>query len=200
MPRPKGWRAVKSRWSYTVDDIARNQGVSKGTVRRWLKTGLSCLDDHRPALVLGFDLIAYLKARKLPKRKCALDEFYCFHCKDVREPAFDAIEYLSTPPVRYRLRALCCACSTVMHKAASAEALESLRNHSRISLSKATETLQQAVRAEQGTGEDSPIAFTLPAIAPAERLPRLSGHVPTRSPDCRRRSRLLISIHLQTKK
>jgi hypothetical protein len=147
MARRKGWRVVKSRWSYTVDEIARNQGVSKGTVRRWLKTGLSCLDDHRPTLVLGFDLIAYLKARKPPKQKCALDEFNCFHCKDIRKPAFDAIEYLSTPPARYRLRALCCACSTVMHKAVSAETLEALRRLPQVSLSKATNTLSEGKKA-----------------------------------------------------
>jgi DeoR/GlpR family transcriptional regulator of sugar metabolism len=41
MARRKRWRFVKSRQSYTIDELARNQKVSKGTVRRWRTDGLA---------------------------------------------------------------------------------------------------------------------------------------------------------------
>jgi hypothetical protein len=141
MARRRGWRFVKSRQSYTIDELARNQKVSKGTVRRWRKDGLACLTDQRPHLFIGADVIDYLKSKKSPKRKCAADEFFCFACKEPRRPAFGAIESVQTKAGRHRLRALCCECATVMHKAASQAIVDTLKANPDVSLELASETL-----------------------------------------------------------
>lgn len=127
MARPKGWHAVKSRLSYTIEEAARNQGVCRATVRRWLKEGLPCLDEQRPTLILGADLIAFLKARKAPKHIYAPDEFFCFRCKAPRKPALGEIECRAIGPSRKQLVALCPDCTTVMHKAVSQASLARLR-------------------------------------------------------------------------
>jgi len=60
-------QCVKVHRSYTVDEASRLLGVAKGTVRRWMTAGLPFLTDQKPALILGADLAAFLKARAKPK-------------------------------------------------------------------------------------------------------------------------------------
>jgi excisionase family DNA binding protein len=147
MARRKGWRAVKSLHSYTIDEAARNQGVSKGTVRRWLKDGLPHLTEQRPFLIVGADLIEFLKSKVSPKRPCGIDEFFCFSCKAVRRAAFDLIEYRSPKPGKYHLRALCGDCSTVMHKAASGATVDALEAKPDVSITMASETISKCAKA-----------------------------------------------------
>ena len=141
MSKPIGWRAVKRRRSYSVDEVARNQGVSKGTVRRWIRKGLPSLTDQRPQLIIGADLIDFLKSRKKPKLRCDADEFFCCTCKGLRRAVFNELECFETLPGRHRLRALCCECTTVMHKATSQVTIDALNAMPDISLSMGTETL-----------------------------------------------------------
>lgn len=116
MGRCKGWRAVRTHESYTVEEAARNQGVGRGTVRRWLKSGLPSLNEKRPCLILGRDLVDFLKARKTPKQSCKPEECYCFKCRAPRSAAFYEAEYEPDGPERGQLIALCADCTTVMHK------------------------------------------------------------------------------------
>ena len=72
---------VKIHRNYTVDDAARLLGVHKHTVRAWIKSGLSVLNDMRPVLILGQDLKEFLKTRRTKnKRPCKPEQFYCFRC------------------------------------------------------------------------------------------------------------------------
>ena len=113
--RPNG-RAIRKHRNYTVDEAARALGVSKGTVRRWLKAGLPYLVDQRPALILGSDLIAFLAARKPKRQTCELHQAFCFSCRAPRDPAFGEVEIIATSSSTVMMRALCNRCSTVMHK------------------------------------------------------------------------------------
>ena len=74
-------RAIKQHYSYTSEEAARVLGVSKGTVRRWMKDGLPCLTDQRPFLILGTDLRDFLKYRNRPRQTCQLNECFCFRCQ-----------------------------------------------------------------------------------------------------------------------
>ena len=143
MARRKGWRAVKSGLSYTVDEAARNQRVAKGTVLRWLKSGLHCIKDQRPYLILGGDLVAFLKVLNPPKHKCRPDQFFCFRCKAPRQPAFGEVEFRATRTTGGRLTALCVECSTVMHKSASLATLAALRATLRVSFPQGHEPISE---------------------------------------------------------
>jgi len=127
MPRVANHRRIKRHRNYTVDEAARTLGVAKGTVRRWIKTGLPVLAEQQPTLILGGDLIDFLVARTPPKRRCALHECFCFSCKEPQAPAFDTVEYHSLSATSGNLRALCCVCATVMHKRLSVSRLDALK-------------------------------------------------------------------------
>ena len=128
--RPNG-RGVRLHRNYSVDEAARAVGVSKGTMRRWTKAGLPTIADRKPILILGSDLLGFIKLRRLPKQRCRLDECYCFSCRAPRRSAFDAVEYMPLTPTSGNLRALCAVCTTVMYKRismASLAALEAILN------------------------------------------------------------------------
>ncbi|MEX4006752.1 helix-turn-helix domain-containing protein [Neoaquamicrobium sediminum] len=121
------WRAVKRHRSYTVDEAARATGACKGTVRRWLKSGLPAITDQRPALILGEELIAFLDRRKRDRQKCQPHECFCFSCRRPRAPAFNAAEFIPMSASSGNLRALCEECLTVMHKRVAVAKIDPLR-------------------------------------------------------------------------
>ena len=64
-------RLAKIHRNYTVEDVAAVFGVHRNTVREWVKRGLPTSDDRRPMLILGADLVAFLRARRVKnKRTC----------------------------------------------------------------------------------------------------------------------------------
>lgn len=120
-------RAIKKHRNYTMDEAARVLGVAKGTIRRWIKDGLPAIDDHKPFLIIGRDLIDYLESKTPPKQKCQLHQCYCLSCRAPRDPAFGEVEYLPVGPCSGNLRALCAVCTTVMHKRIGTGKLEALK-------------------------------------------------------------------------
>lgn len=80
--------------SYTVEEIANRFSIHKNTVRRWIKDGLTCIDDKRPMLVLGQVLVEFLQARRVKnKQTCESGELYCVRCRAPRSPAGTAFGY-----------------------------------------------------------------------------------------------------------
>lgn len=116
MAKRANWRAIKRHRNYNVDEAARALNVAKGTIRRWIKDGLPAITDKKPALIMGADLIEFLKARKPKKQKLLINELLCFSCKVPRHPAFGEVEYIISNTKSGSLRALCEVCTTVMHK------------------------------------------------------------------------------------
>ena len=127
MSRCKGWRAVKTDLNYTVEEVARNQAIAKGTVRRWLARGLPSLNERRPRLIKGGDLVDFLKSQRRPKQTCKLEECFCFGCKAPRKAAFGEAEYKPVNATNGHMIALCEQCTTVMHKRISLATLEALK-------------------------------------------------------------------------
>ncbi len=77
-------RLIKARRSYSIGEICSLFGINKKTCRRWLKNdGLRVIEENvRPLLVMGADLIDFLKRKRL-KNKVILreDEFFCIKCR-----------------------------------------------------------------------------------------------------------------------
>ncbi len=142
MPRRINWRRIRKHRNYTVDDVHRLLGVSKGTVRRWIKDGLPALTECKPFLIIGHDLIAFLKRRALPKQKCDLDQCYCFSCREPRRAAFGEVEFFPLNTTSGNLRALCETCSTVMHKSISMANLADMRTVFNVSIRQADRSLR----------------------------------------------------------
>ena len=116
-------RAIKMHYSYTSEEAARTLGVSKGTVRRWLKQGLPHIADQRPFLILGSDLRDFLDYRTTPKQQCELHECFCFSCQEPKAAAGGMVDYIPRKALSGRISALCEDCGTIMHKAFSAAKL-----------------------------------------------------------------------------
>lgn len=127
MPRRSNWHAVKIHHNYTVDEVARALGVAKGTVRRWAKSGLPALTDQKPYLILGYELVAFLKAGRPTKQRCQLDECFCFTCRTPRKAALGMADLKPVNSRSGNLRALCAVCSTVMCKQVPLTKLSALR-------------------------------------------------------------------------
>lgn len=126
-------RAIKLHYSYTIEEAARTIGVSKGTVRRWLKDGLPHLADQRPYLILGADLRDFLAKRKKPKQRCELHLCFCFRCQEPKAAAAGMIDYIPRTALSGHIRAICEECGTIMHKAFSAAKLTLLERRADVS-------------------------------------------------------------------
>ncbi len=73
---------IKRQYSYSVSEICELLHVHKNTVRHWLRSGLSRIDNKCPYLIHGSTLIAFLdKRQQARKTLLAENEFYCFRCK-----------------------------------------------------------------------------------------------------------------------
>ena len=116
MAKRANWRVVKTHRSYKVDEAARLLGVSKGTIRRWIKKGLPAMQERKPALIKGAELIDFLKSQSKPKQKCALDECFCFSCRSPQKFAFGEAEIDFSNSSNPNPRGLCAVCSNWIFK------------------------------------------------------------------------------------
>lgn len=110
-------RLVKIHRSYTVEEIAKLFSSHKNTVRRWIKDGLTSIDDKRPILILGHVLVAFLQARRIKnKQTCKVGELYCVRCRAPKSPGGDMAEYLPITEKFGNLVAICPDCYSFMNR------------------------------------------------------------------------------------
>lgn len=119
-------RGLKIHRNYTVDEVARNLGVAKATVRRWIKHGLPALTERRPTIILGSDLSQFLSTQKARRHTCQFHECYCVKCRIPQKPAGEMAEYIPLTPSTGNLRGICPTCGIMMHKRIRRDALPSL--------------------------------------------------------------------------
>lgn len=104
-------RWVKRCRTYSVDEVASLFGLHRNTVRHWLRSGLSTIDDRRPLLVHGRDLAEFLKQRRAKsKHPCAPGQIYCLRCRAPRTPAGNSVAYRALTSDRGDLVGMCGVC------------------------------------------------------------------------------------------
>jgi hypothetical protein len=118
-------RLVKIHRNYTVEEIAMLLGKHKNTVRNWVKDGLATIDDKRPMLILGSDLVEFIKKRRVKnKQSCKPGELYCVRCRLPRFPAGDIAEYSPVTDKIGNLIAICPDCYSIMNRRVSLARIE----------------------------------------------------------------------------
>lgn len=127
MPKHPRLNRIKSLHSYTINEAAEVSGVSPRTIRNWAANGLQLMQDHRPALVRGDDLIAFIKGqRKQRKQSLPLDRFYCLRCRTSSAAAGGLAECIEHES-RFTLTAICEVCETILRKPVARADLSKLR-------------------------------------------------------------------------
>ena len=131
-------RLAKTHRNYTVEEIAGLYGIHRNTVREWIKRGLPAIDDRRPMLILGADLVAFLRARRVKnKRTCRPGELYCFGCRAPKAAAGDMADYQPLTATLGNLIAMCADCETIMYRRVSLARLGQVRGNLDITLPQA---------------------------------------------------------------
>ncbi|KAA0921024.1 helix-turn-helix domain-containing protein [Aquicoccus porphyridii] len=104
-------RAIKAARTYTIEEAAQTLGVTTGTIRSWVKSGLPLMRSRRPFLILGDDLRGFLEDRA-KRRKAPLqpDQLRCFTCKVGRTPMGLMVDCIPQTPKTARLLGLCEVC------------------------------------------------------------------------------------------
>ena len=121
-------RRIKATWAYTVQEIAELLGIHKNAVLRWLKDGLQADRSQRPFLIRGDALAGFLNERQSGKRRtCAPDEFFCFKCRAPRKAALGMADIVIESPTRFRIKALCNVCDTLINKVQSVRDLANIK-------------------------------------------------------------------------
>ena len=115
-------RRISLKISYSVQEIAELFGIHKNAALNWIKAGLKIIDQKKPYLINGADLVEFLNMRqKKRKHKCKPDEFYCFKCRLPRKPLLGSIQITPRNIHRLKITAKCSACLTRVFKEGSAK-------------------------------------------------------------------------------
>lgn len=144
MPRLASARGIKSRWTYTVAEVAARVGVSRNTVRQWIKDGLPLATERKPFLIHGADVIAFLGLRRASrKRPMAPGEIYCLPCHAPKRPAGNMADFIRRGPSGGMLTGLCPDCGRVIRRAVSRAQLHCLAAELDLAFPRAIETLRR---------------------------------------------------------
>jgi hypothetical protein len=109
---------IKRDFSYSVHEIADLYALHPQAIRRWIKHGLRRIDDRRPILIHGTDLIEFLETRqKARKRRCRHDEFYCCRCREARRAKYNQVVIEIRNRRQLNISASCELCGTCMNRA-----------------------------------------------------------------------------------
>ena len=68
---------------------------------------------------LGRELVEFLSARARPKVRCGPGQMFRMRCQLAHRVALNQAEIVHASPVSFNLRALCNACTAVMHRRVS---------------------------------------------------------------------------------
>lgn len=108
---------IKQDETYTYHEAGILLGVSKSTVRHWVKQGLPVMNAGRPPLIKGVELKAFLQRRQSKgKTRCQADEFYCLSCKAPRHVWENAVDVKAINERKLLLSGICDSCERSVSK------------------------------------------------------------------------------------
>lgn len=120
-------RKVSLKMSYTVQEVSELFDLHKNAVLSWIKAGLKIIDQKKPYLINGGDLVEFLTSRqKKRKHKCKPNELFCFKCRLPRKPKSGSALITQRNTRRLKISANCEDCETKMFKADSFKNLKEL--------------------------------------------------------------------------
>ena len=117
-------RIVRAKQSYSTEEIACLFNIHINTVHAWYKKGLPRIDDQKPSLVFGKDLIDFLNTKNASKKRpCALNELFCCKCQIPRKPQSNIV-WMKATNARTNLTGLCEVCGVKINKAISPKKID----------------------------------------------------------------------------
>ena len=144
-PNPRRFKRLRT---YTVDEIARLAPAHKNTVRRWLREGLTPIDDKRPTYVLGRTVIEFLEERRrISKKPCPPGFIFCLPCRGLKEPTGRKAELVLSHLTTGNLRGRCPDCGRLMHRRVSLAKLALVRGQLDITSTEAGTRLRETTDA-----------------------------------------------------
>jgi hypothetical protein len=128
MAKRPSHRVLRAARSYTFEEAGIALGVSTGTIRNWVRTGLPVMKAQRPYLILGEALKDFLHIKKA-NRKSALQpaELYCLSCKAPRTPMGMLVDCIPQTAKTARLMGLCDACGGTCNRMISRAKIDHFR-------------------------------------------------------------------------
>ncbi len=121
MPRRMSLRGIAKDRVYTLKLAARAIGKSEATLRKWRHEGLRTIDDKRPYLVRGGDLILFVDKMEAARKSPLSDgQFHCMGCHASRPPRDGVVHYVDNNARTGRLVATCAECGAKMGRFCSA--------------------------------------------------------------------------------
>jgi hypothetical protein len=120
-------RLVK-RLSYTIREIAELFEVHPQAARRWTRNGLRTIDERKPFLVHGGDLIAFLNERQSGrKHRCQPNQFFCCRCRSPRRSRDDRVTIHIRNTKQLNISGRCEECGARLNRAGSVGRLNDYR-------------------------------------------------------------------------
>lgn len=114
-------RIIKTKQSYSTQEIADLLNVHLQTVLSWYAIGLKRIDNHMPSVVYGQDLKDFINEKNgRHKHKCASEELFCCKCKQPRRSSNNVVR-IKIFKSKVNLVGNCEQCGTQINKTISPE-------------------------------------------------------------------------------
>ncbi len=136
---------VKKFRTYSVEEVVKLLGSHRNTIREWLRKGLRTIDQRRPLLIHGGDLVVFLVARrKASKRPLKPGELRCFSCREARVPIGGAVVYQAQTSSLGNLVGVCPVCDTRMFRRVSLAKMSQAKGQLQVAMPQALEHIDES--------------------------------------------------------
>ena len=121
MRRPKKRKInaarISQNRSYDRREISRALAIHKNTISHWVREGLKPIDNQRPELFHGSELVRFIKSRQQKHKSiCAQNEMFCLKCRKPRKAQIGSVSIENHNAKSANLIGKCCECKTIMNR------------------------------------------------------------------------------------